>query len=225
MALWNRIGKICHPRGTSVDIWSDASGLFGCGALCPTLLRWFQLEWTRTKVVSGVEEDHSNTWIELLPNVLSSVVWGAVAVVSQQSVQHHAPVALLVFIRAHYEFSVQVEQVQGEKNAISQNNTTLLHSQAFQESYQNDPIPEDPLALVIKEQPDWTSLTGASELVRHVRYLPDQKSKENQRVYYSNASARQIIICAYGFNFLRCDPMKRWIVLLRLALVLVMILL
>jgi len=70
----------------------------------------------------------------------------------------------------------------------------------------------------------WT-YAGASEPVQHLRHLPEQKSKENQRVYHSNASAWQIIICAYGFNFLRRDPMKRWIVLLRLALVLVMILL
>ena len=52
-------------------------------------------------------------------------------------------------------------------------------------------------------------VAGASELVRQVRHLPDQNSKENQRVYHSNASVRQIIICAYGFNFLRRDLMKR----------------
>ena len=43
-------------------------------------------------------------------------------------------------------------------DAISLNNTSLLHSQAFQESYQKDSLTEDLLALVIREQPDWTSL-------------------------------------------------------------------
>ena len=41
MAQWNGIGMINHPRGMAVDIWSDALGLFGCVALCSTLLRWF----------------------------------------------------------------------------------------------------------------------------------------------------------------------------------------
>jgi len=77
MAQWNGIGMISHPRGTSVVIWSDASGSFSCGALCPALSRWFQLEWARTRAVSGVGEEHSITWMELLPIVLSSVIWGA----------------------------------------------------------------------------------------------------------------------------------------------------
>ena len=181
MAQWNGIGMITHPCGATVDIWSDASGSYGCRALCPTLSRWFQLEWARTKVVSGVGEDHSITWMELLPIVLSSVILGAalrgqrvtvhcdnagaVAVVNSGYSRVHGIMHLLrclFFIRAYYEFSVQAVHVKGVNNvwadAISRNNASLLHSQAFQESYQKDPLPEDLLALVIKEQPDWTSL-------------------------------------------------------------------
>jgi len=98
MAQWNGIGMITHPRGATVDIWSDASGSYGCGALCPTLSRWFQLEWARTKVVSGVGEDHSITWMELL---LSSVIWGA-ALRGQRVTVHCDNVGAVAVVNSGY---------------------------------------------------------------------------------------------------------------------------
>ena len=37
MAEWNGVRMIPHPWSLSTEIWSDASGSFGCGAVCPSL--------------------------------------------------------------------------------------------------------------------------------------------------------------------------------------------
>lgn len=68
----------------------------------------------------------------------------------------------LFFIRTRYEFLVQTVHMEGVNivwaDAISRNNTDLLHLQAFQVSYQRDTLVEELLALIIDKQPDWTSL-------------------------------------------------------------------
>ena len=35
MAEWNGVSMIPHPRTPVTEIWTDASGTFGCGAVCP----------------------------------------------------------------------------------------------------------------------------------------------------------------------------------------------
>ena len=43
MTEWNGVSIIPQPRSHSAIIWTDASGSFGCGAICPTSYRWIQL--------------------------------------------------------------------------------------------------------------------------------------------------------------------------------------
>ena len=75
MTDWNSVRIIPHPRSPSVVLWSNASGSFGCGAICPSLLKWIQLCWNGLRK-SSKEEVDSITWMELLPIVLACVVWG-----------------------------------------------------------------------------------------------------------------------------------------------------
>ena len=76
MAEWNGVRMIPHPCSLSTKIWSDMSASFGCGAVCPSLSRWKQLQWTRGLETMRVGEGDNITWMELLPIVLASALWG-----------------------------------------------------------------------------------------------------------------------------------------------------
>ena len=179
MAEWNGVSIIPHPRPPSAVLWSDASGSFGCGAICPTLAKWIQLRWDEHKKSSDGGVD-SITWMELLPIVLACAVWGhgwhgqrvivncdntgAVAVAN--SGYSKAPrimhlLRCLFFIRALYQFSVHVVYVEGTDNtwadAISRNYPVLIDSQVFKSTYQRTTLPEGLITLLMVEQPDWTS--------------------------------------------------------------------
>ena len=180
MEQWNGVNMIYHPLAPSVEIWTDASGSFGCGALCPTLSRWFQLPWRGTETCRDMDRSRSITWMELLPVVVACAVWGprlkgqtitvhcdnmgAVALV--KSGYSRVPQIMhllrcLFFFKACYQFSVQAVHVEGVNNAwadaVSRNNLDYLHSQVFQSTYHHDPLPEDLVKLLVVEQPDWTS--------------------------------------------------------------------
>jgi len=67
----------------------------------------------------------------------------------------------LFYIRAIYQFSVQVVYIEGTDNtwadAISCNYSVLVDSQVFKSSYQRTPFPEGLITLLMVEQPDWMS--------------------------------------------------------------------
>ena len=179
MEQWNGVSIIHHPLVSPVGIWTDASGSFGCGALCPALSRWFQLPWRGTEICRVMDGDRSITWMELLPIVLACAVWGPVlkgwpitvycdntgAVALVKSGYSRVPQIMhllrcLFFFKACYQFSLHAAHVEGVDNvwadAISRNNVDYLHSQVFQAAYQCDPTPEDLVTLLLVEQPDWT---------------------------------------------------------------------
>lgn len=176
MADWNGVRIIPQPQSPSAILWSDASGSFGCGAICPTLSRWIQLRWDGPREV-GME---SITWMELLPIVLSCAAWGGFwqgqrvivncdntgAVAVANSGYSRAPrimhlLRCLFFIRALYQLSVHVVYIEGTDNtwadAISRNYPILIDSQVFKSTYQRTPLPESLISLLVVEQPDWTS--------------------------------------------------------------------
>ena len=78
MAEWNGVSMIPHPWTPVTEVWTDASGMFGCGAVCPTLSRWIQLKWTLNLKAMRLGKGDSISWMELLPIVLASAVWGPV---------------------------------------------------------------------------------------------------------------------------------------------------
>ena len=74
MAEWNEVNMIPHPRTPVTKAWTDALGTFGCGAVCP--IWWKQLQWTQSLKAMRLGEGNSISWMELLPVILASAVWG-----------------------------------------------------------------------------------------------------------------------------------------------------
>ena len=180
MAEWNGVSIIPQPKSPSSVVWSDASGSFGCGAICPTIGRWIQLRWDRYRDLSSSGED-SITWMELLPIILVSAVWGLAwrrqkvlvhcddtgAVAVANSGYSKAPQIMhllrcLFLIRAFYQFAMHVVYVKGAENtwadAISRNYPVMIESQVFRVTYHRSPLLEGLVTLLMVEQPDWTSV-------------------------------------------------------------------
>ena len=132
---WNGVSLIPNPSPQQSVVWSDASGSLGCGAICPSLGKWIQLLWDGRRIGLSDGEVDSITWMELLPIVLASAVWGpqwhgqtvlgycdntgAVAVAN--SGYSKAPrimhlLRCLFFIRAYYQFSMHVVYIEGANN-------------------------------------------------------------------------------------------------------------
>ena len=67
LSVWNGV-SLMHPANTDTTIISDASGSWGCGAICDG--RWFQLAWP------GEWKDIHISPKELVPIVLAVALWG-----------------------------------------------------------------------------------------------------------------------------------------------------
>lgn len=72
IAGWNGVSMMLKESWqlSGVEIWSDASGSWGCGAFWD--LRWFQVGWEQSEELSGV----SIAAKELLPIVVAVAIWG-----------------------------------------------------------------------------------------------------------------------------------------------------
>ena len=69
--LWS-----CHRSQPDEEIWSDASGSWGCGAWWGT--KWFQLKWAKS-LKDSLEEGREDSIAEreLIPVVIAAAVWGS----------------------------------------------------------------------------------------------------------------------------------------------------
>ena len=78
LETWNGVSMIEPGSGqATVEIWTDASGGWGCGAWHPANKEWIQLGWSQ--LTSPVEQRMGQEGItlqELLPIVLAFAVWG-----------------------------------------------------------------------------------------------------------------------------------------------------
>ena len=70
MAQWNGTSMMVDHRqdGPTCHVFSDASGIFGCGAWWGT--QWFQLPWPQNSGYTSIAQK------ELLPIVIACIVWG-----------------------------------------------------------------------------------------------------------------------------------------------------
>lgn len=76
MADWNGVA-MAQKHQESHHMWTDASGNWGCGAVCPATNQWLQLKWPERYPQEWVRvKDESITLKELLPVVLACAVWG-----------------------------------------------------------------------------------------------------------------------------------------------------
>ena len=188
MTQWYGVSIISGQGYPSVELWTDAPSSFGCGAICLGLSKWLQLPWGygTGKLVS--QDETSIAWMELLPIVLATAVWGrawcgwmvavhcdnTTAVTVVNSGYSRMPrimhlLRCLFFIRAHYQFTLQAQHIEGANNtwadAISRDNPVFMQSQVFRSTYQRTPLPQSLVELLVERQPDWTSVHW-TQLVR-----------------------------------------------------------
>ena len=150
---WNGISIMYQGNRDKcqITVVSDASGRWGCGALCNG--KWFQLQWPASW------RDVNITTKELVPIVLAAAVWGAdwkgknvmalcdnaavVATINKGSCKEPESMHLmrcLAFIRARSQFNLFSSHVSGTDNdladALSRDNLQyfLLHYPQAQQS-------------------------------------------------------------------------------------------
>ena len=183
LEAWNGVAMMPHPgsEDPSHHLWTDASGQFGCGAVWPASLSWLQLPWPCPPKPGGLQLHKESILLqELLPIVLACAVWGpdwqgssvvvhcdnmgAVAAVNSgysrvPSIMHL--LRCLFFIRARFHLAVWAVHVPGVQNswadAISRNHLPHFFSQVPGAANRRRPVPPCLLALLVDQQPDWTS--------------------------------------------------------------------
>lgn len=183
LETWNGISMMRqqHEGPSSVHVWTDASGHFGCGAFCSGTQAWFQLQWPQSYARDWVRlKEESIALKELLPIILACAIWGkewvgrtvtvhcdnlgVVALVNSgysRIPQLMHLLRCLFFIRARFQLDVWAVHVPGVENgladAISRNNLHVLHLQVQDAASRQVTIPSQLLSLLVESQPDWTS--------------------------------------------------------------------
>ena len=153
---------------TSIEVFSDASGTFGCGAFSQPH-GWFQLQWP---------VDWQSVHItakELVPIVIAAAVWGprwtrkricfrsdnmaVVSLLKSCTSRDMHMLRCLAFYAANYSFQITAKHIPGMLNtaadALSRDNLSLFHSLVPQS--QQVPLPQAVLDLLVNNQPDWGS--------------------------------------------------------------------
>ena len=171
---WNGISLLSAVsiQPPAATIYSDASGNWGCGAICGS--QWFQLKW----------DTRSDRWHisikELTPIVISTAIWGrhfmgktllvrsdnsaAVAAINSQSSAVKEMTHLLrclAFISARFQVHISALHVPGRLNAVadalSRNNLATFYSLYPQAARTPSPVPATLIDLLIPQSPDWNS--------------------------------------------------------------------
>ena len=153
-------------------MFSDASGAWGCGAICGT--QWLQCPWNK------VWEQETIALKELLPIVLAVAIWGkkwagshvlarcdntAVVEILKSRTSRHAKIMHLVrclhFLTAIWDINLRAEHIAGVLNtasdAISRNLMQVFRTVAPQADSSPAPVPASLWEMLVTEQPDWTS--------------------------------------------------------------------
>ena len=185
---WN--GTSFFPATTtSVEVISDASGSWGCGAFVSNL-GWFQLQWPDSWQTTNIAAK------ELVPIVIAAALWGhhwsgagvcfrsdnmaVVSILSTRTSRHQLLMHLLhclTFYAAYFRFTMKATHIPGTLNtaadAISRNNIPLFlslvpHTQQFA-------IPQPLVDLLVTRRPDWGSQAWTHLFVNSLsRDLPQQ---------------------------------------------------
>lgn len=171
---WNGVSLLSSltTQSPAASIYSDASGSWGCGAICRA--DWFQLKWD-----SRAEHYHISIK-ELIPIVIATAIWGqhfkgkalhilsdnsaAVAAVNNQTsaVKEMAHLLrCLSFITARFQLHISASHIPGRHNemadALSRNNITMFHSLCPQAAKAPSLVPNELIQLLIPQLPVWSS--------------------------------------------------------------------
>ena len=168
-----------HPAALSAQ---HMDRCLGCGGWNPTTGEWIQLEWSGVNRPPGADSG-GVAWKELVPIVLACAVWGrqwsggavtihcdttaAVSVVN--SGYSRVPELMhllrcLFFIRAHFQLEAWAVHTRGRRMGWptrSHGTMYRFYSQVPAARIRRTLIPPALVALLIEQQPDWTSPTWA----------------------------------------------------------------
>ena len=166
---WNGISLLHLSNNLipSANIFTDASGSFGCGAIWGG--KWLQGGWPS-------EWQSVNIMVkELVPVVLACAVWGrqwsgrhihlhidnmsVVAVLAKGSSKEPSGIVMhllccLSFFSAYFQFSYSAFHIPGVYNFIADN---ISRNELSALSSQRSIIPPDLWSLLVLDRPDWTS--------------------------------------------------------------------
>ena len=180
MDSWNGVSMMSEEVALGqIEIWTDASGSYGCGAIAPESHQWIQLQWSSHNHGGINPRGQSILWKELVPIVIACTVWakywrgrqvtvhcdnmGTVAVVNAGYSREHNIMHLLrclFFVRATYQFSLYATHIAGAQNcwadALSRGNTQFLYTQVGDPTYHQSQVQASLITLLMQEQPDWT---------------------------------------------------------------------
>ena len=171
---WNGVSLLSslNKQSPAAIITSDASGSWGCGAVCGK--EWFHLSW------DGMLSHSHITVKELTPVVIAVAVWGqrwkgesllvrsdnmaTVSIINSGTSHNKEAMHLtrsLAFIAAKFQLTLSAEHVPGDQNtladALSRNNLPLFYSLLPQAQKHQSQVPKPLLDLLLIKQPDWTS--------------------------------------------------------------------
>ena len=156
-----------------VEVFSDASGSWGCGAYCNG--QWFQFQWP-----NSMEACHISSK-EMIPIVMAAMVWGSqweglsvrfhtdnsavVALLNSGAVRDESLMHLMrcfSFVSAKFNFVFSACHIRGKDNvladALSRDNLSLFLMGYPQAQLSPTPLPDALQDILILQRPDWTSL-------------------------------------------------------------------
>ena len=169
---WNGCSLLSTISSPSVELTSDASGFWGCGAWWGS--KWFQVQW------DDCTKEFSIAIKELIPIIIATVIWGSdwtgckviarcdnesvVTVLnSRHSKEPHVMSMLrtLFFIEARSQFSISSHHIAG----ISNNLADYLSRNQLNKFFTNFPsahrhssvVPSSLLQWLLDPNMDWTS--------------------------------------------------------------------
>ena len=137
--LWNGT-SLFPPCGTTIDVYSDASGSFGCGAFC-SQFGAFQVQWPPSWSTTDISVK------ELVPLIIAAALWApswtghricfhvdnmaVVAIIQKQRARDNSLthfLRCLSFYASYFRFEFSAEHIPGSLNtaadAISRNHLT-----------------------------------------------------------------------------------------------------
>ena len=166
---WNGRFLLSSTDDQSIELTSDASGNWGCGAWCG--LKWFQMQWNDgTKYFSIAIK-------ELIPIIIAAVIWGrnwtghkviarcdnesVVTVLnSRYSKEPHVMSMLrtLFFIEAHLQFSISSQHIANTlADYLSRNQLKIFYAKFPSAHRHSSAVPSSLLQWLLDPNMDWTS--------------------------------------------------------------------
>lgn len=180
---WNGAALIIHQGCKSIDLTSDASGNWGCGAWQGQ--EWFQLAW------DDQTQNLSIAVKELLPIILASIIWGknwkgtrvvahcdnmaVVSVLNSRSSKEKNLMQLLrclFFIEAQLQFSISSIHIPGLRNELaddlSRNRLASFLVKMPSANHTPSPVPPSLMQWLLQPKLDWTSPTWFQQFTSFV---------------------------------------------------------